>query len=45
MDEKRQVLCIRILIVVFIAISAILALVQYKSTSPIAFIAQMMGVW
>ena len=44
MDEKRQVLCIRILIVVFIAISAILALVQYKSTSPIAFIAQMMGV-
>ena len=44
MSEKRQVLCIRILIVVFIAISAVLALVQYKSTSPIAFIAQMMGV-
>ena len=44
MDEKRQVLCIRILIVVFIAISAVLALVQYKSSSPIAFIAQMMGV-
>ena len=44
MDEKKQVLCIRSLIVVFIAISAGLALVQYKSTSPIAFIAQMMGV-
>jgi Na+/pantothenate symporter len=44
MDEKKQVLCIRALIVVFIAISAVLALVQYKSSSPIAFIAQMMGV-
>ncbi len=44
MSDKSQVLCMRILIVVFIAISAILALVQYKSTSPIAFIAQMMGV-
>ena len=44
MSERRQVLCIRFLIVVFIAISAGLALVQYKSTSPIAFIAQMMGV-
>ena len=44
MDDKKQVLCIRILIVVFIAISAVLALVQYKSKSPIAFIAQMMGV-
>ena len=44
MEDKSQVLCIRVLIVVFIAISAALALVQYKSTSPIAFIAQMMGV-
>ena len=44
MKDKSQVLCIRILIVVFIAISAALALVQYKSESPIAFIAQMMGV-
>ena len=44
MSDKKQVLCIRALIVVFIAISAVLALVQYKSTSPIAFIAQMMGV-
>ena len=44
MRDKSQVLCIRVLIVVFIAISAALALVQYKSESPIAFIAQMMGV-
>ena len=44
MSDKKQVLCIRALIVVFIAVSAALALVQYKSTSPIAFIAQMMGV-
>ena len=44
MRPKSQVLCIRILLVVFIAISAALALVQYNSTSPIAFIAQMMGV-
>lgn len=44
MSDRRQVLCIRILVVVFIAISAVLALAQYKSTSPIAFIAQMMGV-
>ena len=44
MKDRSQVLCIRVLIVVFIAISAALALVQYKSESPIAFIAQMMGV-
>ena len=44
MSDRSQVLCIRALIVVFIAISAVLALVQYKSSSPIAFIAQMMGV-
>ena len=44
MGDKSQVLCIRALIVVFIAISAALALVQYKSESPVAFIAQMMGV-
>ena len=44
MKPKAQVLCIRVLLVVFIAISAALALVQYNSTSPIAFIAQMMGV-
>ena len=44
MSDKAQVRWIRGFIVVFIAISASLALVQYNSTSPIAFIAQMMGV-
>jgi Na+(H+)/acetate symporter ActP len=44
MRPKSQVLCIRVLLVVFIAISAGLALVQYNSANPIAFIAQMMGV-
>ena len=42
MSDKRQVLYIRILVVVFIAISSILALIQYKSS--ITFIAQLMGV-
>ncbi len=42
MEEKRQVFLIRILIVVFIAISAIIALIQYKSS--VTFIAQLMGI-
>lgn len=42
MEEKKQVLCIRILVVVFIAVSAVLALIQYKSS--VTFIAQLMGV-
>ena len=42
MSEKNQVLLMRILIVVFIAISAVLALVQYKSS--VNFIAQLMGI-
>ncbi|MCR4717723.1 MAG: sodium:solute symporter [Lachnospiraceae bacterium] len=42
MDEKKQVLCIRFLIVVFIAISVVLAIIQYKSS--VNFIAQMMGI-
>ena len=42
MDDKKQVLSMRILIVVFIAISSILALIQYKSS--VTFIAQLMGV-
>ena len=42
MDEKKQVLYIRALIVVFIAISAVLALIQYKSN--VTFIAQLMGI-
>lgn len=42
MDDKKQVLSIRILIVIFIAISVVLAIVQYKSN--VNFIAQLMGV-
>ncbi|MEY8418335.1 sodium:solute symporter family protein [Oscillospiraceae bacterium 44-5] len=42
MDEKQQVSIMRCLIVVFIAISVVLAIIQYKST--VTFIAQLMGV-
>ncbi len=42
MDEKRQLLIMRMLIVVFIGISVVLAIVQYKSS--VTFIAQLMGV-
>lgn len=42
MDEKKQVLVMRLLIVVFIAISVVIAAVQYKSN--VTFIAQLMGV-
>ena len=42
MSEKSRLLCIRILVVVFIAISSVLALIQYKSS--VTFIAQLMGV-
>ncbi len=42
MSEKAQLLMIRVLIVVFIAISSVIAMVQYKSN--ITFIAQLMGV-
>ena len=42
MDEKKQMRWMRSLIVVFIAISVVLAIVQYKSS--VTFIAQLMGV-
>ena len=42
MDEKKQVGVMRVLIVVFIAISVVLAIIQYKSS--VTFIAQLMGV-
>lgn len=42
MSEGSQVLVMRILIVVFIAISAVLAMVQYRSS--VNFIAQLMGI-
>lgn len=41
MDDKQQLVSMRILLVVFIVISAIIALVQYHSS--IVFIAQLMG--
>lgn len=42
MDEKHQIFVMRCLIVVFIAISVALAIIQYKSS--VTFIAQLMGV-
>lgn len=42
MDEKKQVLTMRLLIVVFVAISVIIAIIQYKNN--VTFIAQLMGV-
>lgn len=42
MSDKSQVLLMRVLIVVFIALSVIIAIVQYKSN--VTFIAQLMGI-
>ena len=42
MSEKKQLLIIRILIAVFIAISVVIAILQYKSN--VSFIAQLMGI-
>lgn len=42
MSEKKQLLTMRLLIVVFILISVVLALVQYYSN--VTFIAQLMGI-
>ena len=42
MDEKSQLLIMRALIVVFIALSVVIALIQYRSN--VTFIAQLMGV-
>ena len=42
MDEKSQLLCMRTLLVVFVVLSAGIALWQY--TSPVNFIAQLMGI-
>ncbi len=42
MDEKKQLVCMRSLLVVFVVISALIALWQY--TSPVNFIAQLMGI-
>jgi len=42
MDEKKKVSTMRIFIVVFIVLSAVIALIQYKSS--VTFIAQLMGI-
>lgn len=42
MSEKSQLLIMRLLIAVFIAVSAVIAILQYKSN--VTFIAQLMGV-
>ena len=42
MSPKKEVLIIRAFVVVFIAISAVLAIMQYKSS--VTFIAQLMGI-
>ena len=42
LSEKKQLLIMRILIAVFIAISVVIAILQYKSN--VTFIAQLMGV-
>lgn len=42
MNEKKQVLIIRILLAVFIIISVVIALIQYNSR--VTFIAQLMGI-
>lgn len=42
MDEKKQVLIMRVFVVVFIVISAVIAIYQYKKGA--TFIAQLMGV-
>ncbi len=42
MSEKKQVFVMRVFVVVFIAISAIIAIVQYNSS--VSFIAQLMGI-
>lgn len=40
--QRQQLICIRIFIFIFIAISAVIAIVQYKSN--VTFIAQLMGI-
>ncbi|MCL2706704.1 MAG: sodium:solute symporter [Dehalococcoidia bacterium] len=42
MDDKKQLICIRVLIVVFVVISSVIAISQYKSS--VTFIAQLMGI-
>ena len=42
MDERSQLLCIRLLVLFFIVVSSVLAIIQAKSS--VTFIAQLMGI-
>ncbi|NTU89998.1 MAG: sodium/solute symporter [Actinobacteria bacterium] len=42
MSEKKQLLTMRVLLVIFVIISAVIALIQYNSS--VTFIAQLMGI-
>ena len=42
MDEKKQVWCMRVLLIVFVVLSALIAIYQYQSS--VTFIAQLMGI-
>ena len=42
LDDRRQLLCIRLLVLFFIVVSSVLAIVQAKSS--VTFIAQLMGI-
>ena len=42
MSERRQLLCIRLLVLFFIIVSSVLAIIQAKSS--VTFIAQLMGI-
>ena len=44
MSEKKQLLTIRLLVVVFIVVSSVIAIAQYNTPGGIGFIAQLMGV-
>ena len=42
LDDRKQLLCIRILVLFFIIVSSVLAIIQAKSS--VTFIAQLMGI-
>ena len=42
MNEKKQLICIRVFLVLFVVVSAVIAIFQYNSAS--TFIAQLMGI-
>ena len=44
MDEKKQLLCMRTLLVVFVALALSAGIALWQYTSPVNFIAQLMGI-